>query len=196
MIARKATYARIAPSPPDVERRSRILNHLYEGMFLLDNDVVRAGWNDAKTALQGALEKHGAKLRTLRRWDERALAYPIRGKRRGTFLLSYFELPADGMTMLTRDLEIREDLLRYLMLRVDEVPEGEDEAATAELADDFEAPEPPADDVGTYSPLQDGDPEAEDEEGEEDAVEGEEKAEAMDDAPAAEADLTETTDAN
>ncbi len=165
-------------------------------MFLLDNDVVRAGWNDAKTALQGALEKHGAKLRTLRRWDERALAYPIRGKRRGTFLLSYFELPADGMTMLTRDLEIREDLLRYLMLRVDEVPEGEDEAATAELADDFEAPEPPADDVGTYSPLQDGDPEAEDEEGEEDAVEGEEKAEAMDDAPAAEADLTETTDAN
>ena len=171
-------------------------------MFLLDNDVVRAGWNDAKTAIQGALEKHGAKLRTLRRWDERALAYPIRGKRRGTFLLSYFELPADGMTMLTRDLEIREDLLRYLMLRVDEVPEGENEAATAELADDFEAPEPPADDVGTYSPLQDEDPEAEGEEGEEGAAEGEggERADATDDAldaePEAESKQTETTDAN
>lgn len=130
-------------------------------MFLLDNDVVRAGWNETKAAVQGALEKHGAKLRTLRRWDERTLAYPVEGKRRGTYLLSYFELPGDAMTPLTRDLEIREDVLRYLMLRVEEVPEGENEAASAEQADDFVAPEPPADEVGTYSPLQGEDAEAE-----------------------------------
>ncbi len=130
------------------------MNHLYEGMFLLDNDVVRAGFTEAKSGLQSTLEKHGAKLRTLRRWDERALAYPIRGKRRGTFFLSYFELPPQEFGTLTRDLEIREDLLRYLMLRVEEVPEGEADAAAVELADDFVVPEPLEDDAGSYSPVQ------------------------------------------
>ena len=152
------------------------MNHLYEAMFLLDNDVVRAGWNEAKAGVQAVLEKHGANLRTLRRWDERALAYPIRGKRRGTYLLGYLDLPADGMPDLCRDLEIKEDMLRYLFLRTEEIPEGELDAAQAEQAPDFEVPEPPADDVGTYQPVQvEGEESEESEEGEQAAAEGDAK---------------------
>jgi len=132
------------------------VNHLFEAMFLLDNDVVRAGWTEAKAGVQTVLEKHGANLRTLRRWDERALAYPIQGKRRGTYLLSYFDLPPNGVTDLRRDLEIREGLLRYMLLRVEEVPEGELEKSQIEHTDEFEVPEPPDDDAGEYNPIQDG----------------------------------------
>ena len=50
---------------------------LYEGMFLLDNDVVRAGWDSAKGAVTETLEKHGGTIRTARRWGERKLARNI-----------------------------------------------------------------------------------------------------------------------
>ena len=47
------------------------MSQIYEGMFLLDNDLVREGWDGAKSTVTAALEKHGGKVHTARRWDER-----------------------------------------------------------------------------------------------------------------------------
>lgn len=127
---------------------------LYEGMFLIDNDLVREDWSSAKTVVTSALEKHGATVHTARRWDERALAYPIKGRRRATFLLTYFEIDGDKSPDLRRDLEINDNVLRYLLVGADALPETEKEAAAAEGADDFEVPAPPADSVGSYRPIQ------------------------------------------
>ena len=148
--------------------------YIYEGMFLIDNDLVRSGWESAKGVVTGLLEKHGATVHTARRWDERALAYPIKGKRRATYLLTYFEFDGTQMPMLNRDLEITDGVLRYINLRRDEVPATEREAAGKETEADFVVPEPPADDAGTYRPVQDGS-EDEDEEGAEEGAQGSEK---------------------
>lgn len=142
--------------------------YIYEGMFLIDNDLVRSGWESAKGVVTGLLEKHGATVHTARRWDERALAYPIKGKRRATYLLTYFEFDGTQMPMLNRDLEITDGVMRYINLRRDEVPASEREAAGKETEADFVVPEPPADDSGSYRPIQDGSDE-EDEEGAEGA---------------------------
>lgn len=120
--------------------------NLYEGMFLLDNDSVRAGWDQAKTLVTETLTKHGATVRTARRWAERKLAYPIKNHKRGTYLLVYFDGEPTTVSNATRDLDIREDVLRYLVLSVDAVPSGEEDLAAAEAAPDFIVPEPPADD--------------------------------------------------
>lgn len=130
--------------------------YIYEGMFLLDNDLVRSGWESAKDIVTQLLQKHGATVHTARRWDERALAYPIKGKRRATFLLTYFEFEGSQMEPLNRDLEITDGVLRYINLRKEEVPADEREAAGKESEADFEVPEPPADDAGAYRPIQDG----------------------------------------
>ena len=119
----------------------------YEGMFLLDNQVVREDWNQAKGLVTGTLEKHGGKVLTARRWDERRLAYPIRGRRRATYLLTYYQLPRETFPAMRRDFDLSEGVLRYLMLSVKAVPEGEDELAAAEQAADFSVPEPPPDDA-------------------------------------------------
>lgn len=119
---------------------------LYEGMFLLDNQVVRADWNAAKAAVTGALAKHGAAVKTARRWDERRLAYPIKGRKRATYLLAYFEQGSDGAATLRRDLEIDERVLRYLITSVEELPEGELEKSQAELEAGFQIPPMPGDD--------------------------------------------------
>jgi small subunit ribosomal protein S6 len=118
---------------------------LYEGMFLLDNQVVRAGWDGAKKVVTGALEKHG-KVVTARRWDERRLAYPIKNKKRATYLLAYYESPESEVQNLRRDLELDERILRYLLVKSEGVPDKERELAAAEDAAGFAPPMPPQDD--------------------------------------------------
>jgi small subunit ribosomal protein S6 len=132
------------------------MSQLYEGMFLLDNDVVRAGWNAAKHQVTDLVTKHGGKVVTARRWSERKLAYPVRGRRRGTFLLMYYELPRTGIPPFVRDLDLSESLLRYLLLRCDALPEGEAALAAQESAADYSAPVPPSDEAGIYAVVQNG----------------------------------------
>ena len=100
------------------------MSRLYEGMFVLDNQVVREDWRAAKAIVTGTLEKHGATIKSARRWDERRLAYPIRTKQRGTYFLTYYEIGADEIPTLRRDLDLNEKVMRYLFLKADELPEG------------------------------------------------------------------------
>ena len=115
-------------------------------MFLLDNQVVRTDWRNAKSLVTDLLAKHGGEVTTARRWDERKLAYPIEGRQRGTYLLTYYKLSGDGIIGLRRDLELSETVLRYMLTRVDAVPETEQALHDAELDSSFEIPAPPEDD--------------------------------------------------
>ena len=151
------------------------MTRTYEAMFLLDNDSVRSGWRAAKGVVTGLVEKHGGKTVTARRWDERRLAYPIKGKRRATYLLTYCDLAEDAIPGLVRDLEINERVLRHLILRADSVPEAEHELSRAEDADDFSVPAPPEDDA--VDVVEEPEPEAADERKAEAKSEGETKAE-------------------
>jgi ribosomal protein S6 len=116
-------------------------------MFLLDNQVVREGWQQAKARVTDTLTKHGAKIVTARRWDERKLAYTVKRKNRATFLLCYYEMGNEHITAMRRDFDLSEPVLRYLMLACDAVPEGEADLAAAEQAADFTVPAPPPDDA-------------------------------------------------
>jgi small subunit ribosomal protein S6 len=120
--------------------------NLYEGMFLLDNQVVRADWKSAKSLIADLIKKSGGEIATLRRWDERRLAYPIRGRRRGTYYLTYFKAPPQAITAIRHEFELDERVLRYLMLRAETLPDAELELSKAELADGYTVPPPPSDD--------------------------------------------------
>lgn len=120
---------------------------LYEGMFLLDNQVVREDWKKAKAVVTDLLAKHGATVRAARRWDERKLAYPVGVRKRATYLLAYFEMGNAHIAELRRDLELNEHVLRYLILKAEEVPPTELELAQAEQSTDFSVPPPPSDDA-------------------------------------------------
>jgi small subunit ribosomal protein S6 len=123
------------------------MTQMYEGMFLLENQVVREDWKKAKSVVTDTLEKHGAKVISARRWDERKLAYPIRRHRRATYCLAFYEMGHEGIVTLRRDLELNESVLRYLILSREKLPEGEAELAAAEDAAGFTVPAPPSDDA-------------------------------------------------
>ena len=119
---------------------------LYEGMFLIDNAEVRSDWSAAKALVTGTLEKHGANVRSARRWDERRLAYSINKKNRATYLLAYYEMEGAASEALRRDFDLSEKVLRYLILSAESVPEQELELSQAEAAEGFTIPPPPDDD--------------------------------------------------
>ena len=121
------------------------MSRTYEIMYLLDNNAVRAGWKEAKAAATALIEKHGGKVLAARRWDERKLAYPIRQRRRGTYLLAYGALDAGGVAGLRRELDLTESVLRYLILSAESVPAQELELTQAESAAGFVVPTPPED---------------------------------------------------
>lgn len=116
-------------------------------MVLLDNREVRKGWQPLKDAVTGIFTKHGAKILSNRRWDERRLAYPIKGQQRGTFLLLYVAADTQSLSGIRRDLQFHESLLRTLIVECAEVPQTayEPEAAfdvNAIPADDAPPPAP------------------------------------------------------
>lgn len=135
------------------------MSQIYEGMFLLDNQVVRTDWRKAKAMVGDTLAKHGATVHTLRRWEEKRLAYPIQGVNRATYFLGHYEIPGDNIPAMLREFDLSESVLRYLIVSVDEVTDEERQLAGLEEDKDFVVPEPPADDAQDEEP--------EDEEGEE-----------------------------
>jgi small subunit ribosomal protein S6 len=121
--------------------------HTYECMCLLDNREVKSGWQPLKDSVAAVFTKHGAEMLSARRWDERRLAYPIKGQQRGTYLLTYFKADTQQLTAIRRDLQFKEEVLRSLVLVCEEVPQHafEPEAAfdvNAIPADDAPVPLP------------------------------------------------------
>jgi len=116
-------------------------NRTYECMCLLDNREVRKGWQPLKEAVVGMFKKHGAEMMSARRWDERRLAYPIKGQHRATYLLAYFKADTPQVTGIRRDLQFNESVLRSLVLGCEEVP-----ASAYEPEADFDVNAIPVDD--------------------------------------------------
>ena len=118
-------------------------------MFLLDNHAVREDWNKAKAVVMDTLTKNGGEVVCARRWDERKLAYPIKRRKRATYLLTYYRAPETAGPDIRREFDLDERVLRYLLLSVKQVPPGEAELAALEDSADFVVPLPPGDDEPT-----------------------------------------------
>ena len=123
------------------------MERTYECMCLLDNREVRKGWESLKGSVAAIFTKHTAKVLSSRRWDERRLAYPIRGQIRATYLLIYMSIPTDQIPVLRRDLQFSDSVLRYMISDCDELPadahEPEAEFDVNSIPED-DAPEPEA----------------------------------------------------
>lgn len=90
---------------------------IYEGMFLLDDSRANDNWDAVAGLVRGLLEKHQAQVFTLERWDDRRLAYPIKGHNRAVYLLTRFTAPAEAIAGLERSCQLDETILRVLFTR-------------------------------------------------------------------------------
>ena len=88
----------------------------YEGMFILDPARCQEDLDGTVAQLRTLLEKHGAAVKDLAKWEDRRLAYEIAGKTRGVFVLGHFECPPESIKEMNRDCGLSEFVLRNLIL--------------------------------------------------------------------------------
>ena len=90
----------------------------YEAMFLFD-PTFGATFENCEAEIRRLMTRAEAEILLCQRWDERRLAYKIKGRKRGVYVLVYFKAPTDKITPLERDAQLSEQILRLLVLRAD-----------------------------------------------------------------------------
>lgn len=94
----------------------------YEAMFLIDPNFG-ASFEACEGEVKRLMDRAEAEILFCRKWDERRLAYRVKGRKRGVYVLVYFKAAPDKISPLHRDVQISEDVLRVLVLRADGVTE-------------------------------------------------------------------------
>lgn len=107
----------------------------YEAMFLFD-PTFGATWENCDAEVRRLMERAHAEIIVCKQWDERRLAYKVKGRKRGVYVLVYFKAPADKIGPLVRDAELSENILRVLVLRADDLtPEAMERAFQHSVAE-------------------------------------------------------------
>jgi len=88
-------------------------------MFILDSNRYARDASGTVQQIPSTVEQLGGKMLASRLWEERRLAYPIKGHRKGTYWLTYFRLEGDQLTNLSRQFQLNEAILRNLVLKIE-----------------------------------------------------------------------------
>ena len=93
--------------------------NIYEGMFIFDSTRYSQDPNGVPKKINELVTSAGGEMMTSRLWEERRLAYPIKGQHKGTYWLTYFRVDSDRLAGLNRQCRISDTILRHLFLKVD-----------------------------------------------------------------------------
>lgn len=94
-------------------------SNVYEGMFIFDSGKYGRDPDGVSGAVSRMIEEAGGEILVSRLWEERRLAYPIDGQKKGTYWLTYFRLEGPQLPKFTRQTELDDNILRSLVLKVD-----------------------------------------------------------------------------
>ena len=93
--------------------------NVYEGLFIFDSTRYGRDQDGVPGQVNELIEKLGGEVLVSRLWDERRLAFPINGQRKGTYWLTYFRLESTKLPELKHPCSINENILRVLFLKVE-----------------------------------------------------------------------------
>lgn len=100
------------------ERRQYLRD--YEMMFILnpmlDEETTKAAMDRVSTLVTS----NGGEVSKMDPWGKRRLAYPIKHFRDGQYVLMQFKMDPAAVVQFERSLQITDDVLRDLIVRLDE----------------------------------------------------------------------------
>jgi len=97
---------------------------VYEGMFLA-NQAAAASFGDLIAHINSLFERANAEVISMKKWDERRLAYEMDKQKRGVYILTYFKCPTDMVPRLERDVQISDQLMRVLITSAEHLSDEE-----------------------------------------------------------------------
>ncbi len=87
---------------------------IYEAMVLLDPEF--AGKNDPVKYVEDLIQKNAGQPIRIERYADQRLAYEIRKRKRGIYVLAAFRISPESMSELTRTFNLDEHVLRHIMM--------------------------------------------------------------------------------
>ena len=94
-------------------------DNVYEGLFILNSELYARMPEEVSGQMAAFIEKTGGDVLLSRLWDERRLAFQIKGHKRGTYWLTYFKIDPAKVKELTRQFQITDNILRFMFLKLD-----------------------------------------------------------------------------
>jgi small subunit ribosomal protein S6 len=88
-------------------------------MLILDSTRYSRDPDGIANQIHTIIQDAGGEVIVSRLWEERRLAYPIKGHRKGTYWLVYFRVEGPKVDEITKKCQINESILRELFLKVD-----------------------------------------------------------------------------
>jgi len=108
---------------------------LYEAMFLISD------WDGVIAAITKTLERAEVDIVSITKWDDRRLAYEIKRKARGTYILCYFRSDGQKNQEIETAVQLSEKIIRVLILCVDWMTDEDIQEDTPATKDEKEKQE-------------------------------------------------------
>jgi small subunit ribosomal protein S6 len=96
-----------------------LAQNVYEGLLILDPNRYGHDPDGVSGQLPALIKNLGGEILVSRLWEERRLAYPIKGQRKGTYWLIYFRLDTSRLAEVKRQCLLNDNILRTLFLKVE-----------------------------------------------------------------------------
>ena len=94
---------------------------LYEHVFLARQDVTSQQVETMIDTYKGVIEQNGGRLEKIEMWGVKSLAYRIKKNRKAHFALLNIDAPPAAIAEMERQMQISEDVLRFMTVRVEEL---------------------------------------------------------------------------
>lgn len=94
--------------------------NLYEMMYIQDPDLGEENQEKLLTRLKKTIGKNGGDIIRIDDMGVRGLSYKIQKKPRGHYFLLYLEGPGSMVPEIERFLRIDENILRFVVIKLDE----------------------------------------------------------------------------
>lgn len=91
----------------------------YELTYVISGVVKQNQVDDIVRKVNHLIESNGGDVLEVDEWGNQRLAYEIDRKRSGYYVNMYFRAPGSLIQRLEHELDINDDVLRYLTLRMD-----------------------------------------------------------------------------
>ena len=93
--------------------------HTYELTYIITPVLSDENTKDTVRRVNKYIEENGGEVLEVDEWGSKRLAYLINKKRNGYYVNMYFEADGSLIQPLERALQIEDNILRYLTLKMD-----------------------------------------------------------------------------
>ena len=104
---------------------------IYECVYIARQELTAAQTEQLSKDLTKIVSSNSGEIKKQEYWGLRNLAYKIRKNRKGHYTMFHIEAPASTIEELERNMRLNEDILRYLTLKIDKLPDGPSVMMTA-----------------------------------------------------------------